>query len=402
MDSMLLEDKDHNLLIIDDEVDITKALVRQFRRKYNVFATTDPADALKIMENKKIQVVLSDQRMPGMTGVDFFAQIKDKYPDALKLILTGYSDIEAVIGAINEGQVFRYVKKPWNPEELETIIREAFEKYELITKNRKLMIRLQEINATLEDKVKERTRELESLNERLSELNKEKNRYVGMVAHDLRSPIGVAASFSDILIEDYDSITKNEQLEYLRQINSNCYFSLDLIGNFLDVSKIEAGIFELNLTQEEYISFVNQSIKQSVVTAKHKSQEIVIQSAQSSITARFDKNKIQQVLNNLLSNAIKYSLPGTKIVLDIAETETEIITKVIDQGQGIPAKEISKLFNPFRTTSVKSTANEKSTGLGLAIVKKIVEAHRGWINVESQIGKGSVFTFGFPIQIIDY
>lgn len=399
MDVNLLNEKDHNLLIIDDEVEITKALVRQFRRKYNVFATTDAADALKIMEKEKIQVVLSDQRMPGMTGVDFFAQIKDKYPDALKLILTGYSDIEAVIGAINEGQVFRYVKKPWNPDELESIIREAFEKYELITNNRKLMSSLQEANQNLEAKVKARTLELERVNASLSELNLEKNRYIGMVAHDLRNPIGVASSFSEILIDDLDTIPKETQLEYLGHISYSCDFSLKLIHDFLDVSKIESGVFNLNLTELEYLSFIKKSIVHEEILAKNKSQEIIIRTELSSITVTLDSNKIQQVLNNLLSNAIKYSFPDTKIVIDISESADEIVTKIIDQGQGIPEVELQKLFNPFQTTSVKATASEKSTGLGLAIVKKIIEAHHGWVKVESEVGKGSVFSFGLSKQI---
>ena len=396
MDSILHEEKDHNLLIIDDEVDITKALVRQFRRNYNVFATTEATEALKIMEQEKIQVVLSDQRMPGMTGVDFFAQIKDKYPDALKLILTGYSDIEAVIGAINEGQVFRYVKKPWNPDELDTIIREAFEKYELITNNRKLMVSLQEANQNLEEKVKVRTYELEKLNSRLSELNIEKNRYIGMVAHDLRNPIGVAASFSDLLIEDNSAISKEEQLEYLDQINKNCYFSLDLIRNFLDASKIEAGIFDLDLKVQDYLICVKDIIHQNEFIARGKSQQIILECSLSSVFAKFDANKMQQVLNNLLSNAIKYSLPNTTIMVHLLESDNEIITRIADQGQGIPENELSGIFNPFRTTSVKPTGNEKATGLGLAIVKKIIDAHSGRITVESQVGKGSVFSFSFP------
>lgn len=397
MDSILFEEKDHNLLIIDDEVDITKALVRQFRRKYNVFASTDATDALKIMESKKIQVVLSDQRMPGMTGVDFFTQIKDKYPDALKLILTGYSDIEAVIGAINEGQVFRYVKKPWNPDELETIIREAFEKYELITNNRKLMASLQEANQNLEAKVLARTLELEKVNASLSELNLEKNKYIGMVAHDLRNPIGVAGSFSEILIDDFDTIPKETQLEYLGYINSSCDFSLNLIHDFLDVSKIESGVFDLNLTELEYLSFIKKSIVHEKILAKNKSQEIIISTDLNSIVTKLDSNKIQQVLNNLLSNAIKYSFPNTKIVIDISDNGDEVVTKIIDQGQGIPAEELQKLFTPFQTTSVKATANEKSTGLGLAIVKKIIESHHGMVTVESEVGKGSVFAFKIPI-----
>lgn len=395
----LMNEKDYNLLIIDDEVEITKALTRQFRRKYNVFSTTDANDGLKIMEQENIQVVLSDQRMPGMTGVDFFMRIKDKYPDALKLILTGYTDIEAVIGAINEGQVFRYVKKPWNPAELDTIINEAFEKYELITNNRKLMHNLQEMNSTLEEKVKTRTQELEKLNSRLSEINLEKNKYIGMVAHDLRNPIGVAASFSEFIIENFETTSKDEKLEYLGYINTSCTFSLDLIRDFLNVSKIEAGIFDLNLSELEYINFVKTSIVQNEILAKNKSQQIIIHTNANTISVSFDRNKIQQVLNNLLSNAIKYSLPNTQIVVDISETATEIVTQIIDQGQGIPEGEISKLFHPFQTTSVKATANESSTGLGLAIIKKIVEAHHGNIGVESEVGKGSTFWFSIPKKL---
>ena len=388
-----------NLLVIDDEIDIVRALERQFRRKYKVFSTTSPAEGLSIMEREKIQVVLSDQRMPGMTGVDFFTHIKDKFPDTLKLILTGYTDVESVIGAINDGQVFRYVKKPWNPDELDLVIRDAFEKYDLVADNRKLMLSLREINATLEDKVKERTKELESLNGRLSELNKEKNRYIGMVAHDLRNPIGIAASYSDILMEDYDSIPKKDQLEYLEQINSSCYFSLDLIRDFLDASKIEAGIFDLNLSIHDYVKFVKDNIRLNEILARSKSQEIILQCSHEDIPTRFDSNKMQQVLNNLLSNAIKYSFPNTRIIVEVVIHDQEIQTKVIDQGQGIPEDELPKLFRAFQTTSVKPTGNEKATGLGLALVKKIIEAHNGWIGVESQVGKGSVFTFSFPMQI---
>ncbi|MEI6143544.1 MAG: hybrid sensor histidine kinase/response regulator [Mariniphaga sp.] len=397
IDLDVLTNKDHNLLIIDDEVEITKSLMRQFRRKYNVFSTIDPSEGFNIMEKENIQVVLSDQRMPGMTGIDFFMKIKNKYPDALKLILTGYTDIEAVIGAINEGQVFRYVKKPWIPDELESIVKEAFEKYELITNNRKLLHALQDANQNLEEKVKVRTTELEKANEKLSELNNEKNRYIGMVAHDLRNPIGVAESFSYILTEDYDDIPKEQKLEFLNYINQSCNFSLNLIHDFLDISKIEAGIFDLNLSQQEYISFIKTNIIQNEMLAKNKSQEIIVSTSQNSIYATFDKNKIQQVVNNLLSNAIKYSFPNTKIVIDISLINDQIVTQIIDQGQGIPEQELSKLFQPFQTTSARATANEKSTGLGLAIVKKIVEAHHGTIRVESTVGKGSTFIFAIPL-----
>ena len=392
--------EDHKLLIIDDELEITKALTRQFRKQYQVFSATSAEEGFKILEKESIQVVLSDQRMPGMTGVDFFAKIKIKYPDALKLLLTGYSDIEAIIGAINDGQVFRYVTKPWIPAELDGILKEAFEKYELITNNRKLMYSLQDANQNLEEKVKLRTKELESANSKLSELNIEKNKYIGMVAHDLRNPIGVAASFSDILIEGNDTIPDESKLEYLGHINSNCYFALNLMHDFLDISKIEAGIFELNLKEQNYQSIVNDCIIQLSFKAKNKSQEIVVKSEIPEMIVFLDRDKIQQVLSNLLSNAIKYSHSNTKIEIHVSIKNNELTTCVIDQGQGIPQEELSKLFKTFKTTSVRSTDNEQSTGLGLAIVKKIIEAHQGTFNVESEVGKGSIFSFSIPIKKI--
>ena len=388
---------EYNLLIIDDEVEITKSIVRQFRNRYKVFSATSAKEGLAIMEKEHIQVVLADQRMPEMTGADFFNVIKVKYPYALKLMLTGYSDIEAVIGAINEGQVFRYITKPWIPNELDSIVKEAFEKYELITNKRKLMTSLKDANQLLEDRVKIRTAELESMNNRLIELNEEKNRYVGMVAHDLINPIGSAEAFSYLLLKDFDTQSKEEQLHLIGIINKCSSFSLNLIHDYLDVSKIEAGIFDLNLTQQDYISFVHENVKLNEMLAKNKLQEIQIESDIQELQLSFDKNKLEQVLNNLLGNAIKYSLPNTRIKILISLSENEMITSFVDEGQGIPANELPTVFNPFQTTSIKPTSNEKATGLGLAIVKKIIESHKGTVTVESEVGKGSVFTFRIPV-----
>lgn len=392
------EMQNYNLLIIDDELEITKSIARQFRKKYKVFTATSALEGIELMEKEHIQVIISDQRMPEMTGVDFFGIIKDKYPDALKLLLTGYADIEAVIGAINEGQVFRYVTKPWNPEELDTILKEAFEKYELITKNRRLMLRLQDANQSLEQKVKERTSDLEQLNSRLADLNQEKNRYIGMVAHDLRNPIGTAGLFSELLLENYDDLAKSEHLEYIGLIQKSCSFSLDLIHEFLDISKIEGGIFDLKTEQTNYIELVRANVELNRMLAHKKSQEIVISTNIPEISLIIDKNKIEQVLNNLIGNAIKYSFPKSKISVDIFEINNQLVTKIIDQGQGIPNDELSRIFQPFQTASVKATSSEKSTGLGLAIVKKIIEAHGGTVQVESEVGIGSVFVFNLLLN----
>ena len=391
-----LDDMDYNLLIVDDEIEVTKSLARQFRRKYKVHTAINVNEAIKVMENENIQVVVSDQRMPGLTGVDFFHKIKDRYPDALKLILTGYTDIEAVIGAINEGQVFRYVTKPWNPTELEATIKEAFEKYELITKNRKLMRNLQEVNQNLEEKVKQRTSELEQSNEKLKQLNIEKNKYVGIVAHDLRGPIGNVFNFSELLISEYSDLSKEQHIKFLSVINERSSYSLNLIESFLNSSKIESGILDLNFKTWDYNELLKNSISQNIFFANKKSQKLIFECIEENLSVLCDKDKMEQVINNLISNAIKFSPIEKNIWIKIEKNNNQLVTSVIDEGQGIPESELKSIFKSYQTTSVKSTAGEKSTGLGLAIVKKIVEAHNGKIWVESEVGKGSCFSFSLP------
>jgi signal transduction histidine kinase len=151
------------------------------------------------------------------------------------------------------------------------------------------------------------------------------------------------------------------------------------------------------MDDQDYLIFVKESITQSEIIARNKSQQIEVKSSPEPIMVRFDANKILQVLNNLLGNAIKYSFPHSQIVVDIYKAENRVITRIIDYGQGIPEPELEKLFAPFQTTSVKPTAAEKSTGLGLAIVKKIVEAHGGTVGVESKVGTGSTFSFTLPL-----
>lgn len=392
------ENSMYNLLVIDDEPEITRSLKRQFRSKYNVFTATSANAAFPILESENIQVVISDQRMPGLTGVDFFAKIKTKYPDALKLILTGYSDIEAVIGAINEGQVFRYITKPWNPIELDAAIKEAFDKYELITNNRRLMNSLKESNLTLESKVKSRTAELEALNETLQQLNIEKNKYIGIVAHDLRSPIGAAFQLAELLLEELENIPKENTLQYLDFIKKRLEFALNLITDILDITKIEAGIFELRKTVSNYPEFLQELVNQNALLALSKDQQIELHCQQSDLVFSFDNEKIEQVISNLLSNAVKYSLPSKTIRIEVAVSSQFVVTKVIDEGLGIPQNELTDIFKPYKTTSVQTTANEKSTGLGLAIVKKIVEAHDGSIHIQSEVGKGTVVTFTLPLN----
>ncbi|MFX0070024.1 MAG: sensor histidine kinase [Candidatus Hermodarchaeota archaeon] len=165
----------------------------------------------------------------------------------------------------------------------------------------------------------------------------------------------------------------------------------------LDISKIESGHLVLNLTRVNYKEFIEECLIYNRLISKKKFIEIEAKFDKDIPHLEFDKDKIRQVLNNLISNAIKYSPKSSKIIVKIEKEVNKIITKVIDNGPGISEEELSNLFEPFHTTSLKSINGERGTGLGLTISKKIIESHNGQIGVFSQVNKGSTFYFTLPL-----
>jgi signal transduction histidine kinase len=388
-----------HLLVVDDEEEILKALKRQFRRNYVVHVANSAEEGLKMMTENPIQVIISDQRMPGMNGAEFFGKVKTEFPDAVRLLLTGYADIQAVIAAINDGNIFRYVTKPWDPVELDTIVREAFERYDLIVQNRKLMIELQTANALLEQRVRERTTELEAMNARLTTMVAQRDAFMGMAAHDLRTPITIVQGFTDLLLDP--RTPPSDYKEFVTVIRSTMHDMLSLLNNILDITAIESGRLTLKPSKVPVYDFVDRVCRLNRRIAEQKDIQLITDLHPNLPQFTFDPQRIEQVLNNLLSNAFKFSNGGTTVTMRVEQKSSEFVEfSVIDQGQGLKADEIEKIFGAFQKGSSKPTGDETSTGLGLSICKRIVELHGGEIAVESEWGKGSRFYFTLPLESV--
>ncbi len=173
---------------------------------------------------------------------------------------------------------------------------------------------------------------------------------------------------------------------------------LTLLSDILDLSKIEAGNLDLKIKEHDYKAFLEHNIKLNLVIAEKKKISVGLEYAAELKVIKFDKYKLEQVLNNLIGNAIKYSYPETRITVKVSSPhEGKILTEIIDEGQGIPAEELENIFVEFNKSSVQSTGGEKSTGLGLAISKRIIEGHNGKISVTSEVKKGSNFYFELPL-----
>jgi signal transduction histidine kinase len=238
-------------------------------------------------------------------------------------------------------------------------------------------------------------RELELKNRELERLNELKNRFIGIAAHDLRSPLTAVIGYSEMLqqhaTDDHDS-------EMLMRILRSSRFILRLVNDLLDISAIEAGSIRLDLEPTDLVELVRTNVDLNASLAAPKQISVQMEHDGSALQFRMDAAKLEQVLNNLIGNAVKFSLPGTRVCVKLQREGDMAKIAVEDQGPGIPAAELEGMFEPFQTTSVKSTAGEKSTGLGLAIAKKIVIAHGGEIRAESVVVRGTTFHFTIPLN----
>ena len=241
-------------------------------------------------------------------------------------------------------------------------------------------------------------RELTKRNVELERLNELKNRFIGIAAHDLRNPLQVIEGYSQMLADGLLGGVSPGQEKVISVIRKNSDYMLKLVTDLLHISKVEAGKLHLELRETDLPALLETNVEFNRLVAGRKQIEIRLSREEDIPLLRVDAPKIEQVLNNLIGNAIKFSYPKTTVEVRAARRERDVVVDVRDEGQGIPAGELDRLFIPFESLSVKSTGGEPSTGLGLAIAKRIVEGHGGEMRVRSEAGVGSTFSFSLPVN----
>lgn len=243
-------------------------------------------------------------------------------------------------------------------------------------------------------------REIARKNDELKNLVEEKNRFMGMAAHDLRSPLGVILSFAELLESEIGPALSDEHEKFLKIIKETSEFMIDLVDDLLDITSVEAGQLRLERKPVDLAGLIRNNVQRNALLGKRKQVAVIFENSPSLPEIVLDPSKLQQVLNNLINNAIKFSYPQTTVRIGVQPAEDFVTVSVADEGQGIPEAELEKIFQPFSSASVHATQGERSTGLGLAIVKRIVEGHGGRIWVKSLVSQGSTFSFTLPVTEI--
>lgn len=374
------------IICADDEPSILSSLNLEIKKNFGDTCTVELAEnaeeTLEICEElsadgEEIALVISDYIMPKMKGDELLKRIHLLFPKTIKIMLTGQADIEAVGNAVKYANLYRYISKPWQPDDLKLTIKEA-------------------LNCYLQDKkITEYTNKLEKTNQILIKHNE----FLGMAVHDLKNPLASIQGYAEMIIEEYDNMPKSEVIDVNNLIINNSKVMFKLVKNLLDINKIESNKLNAKLCNTDILPIVKILIENYSTRAELKNIILQLQQQNNQYNAFVDKNIVYQILDNLISNAIKYSPHGKTINIQMQQSETMVGCKIQDEGEGLSPEDQQKLFSKFTRLTPQPTAKEHSTGLGLFIVKKLIEAMNGNVWCESELGKGSSFYVEFPIAV---
>ncbi|MCH7887336.1 MAG: response regulator [Candidatus Marinimicrobia bacterium] len=396
-----VEQFESTILIVDDEEDILKLMKNLLEMKgYKALMAPDGETALKISKGVDLGAVISDYRMPGMNGVELLSRLREEHTDVPMILATAFADVNIVIEAINKGRAYKLIRKPWDPFDLQQEVKSAVE-YSISEKRRKeLEARLKEQNEILEERVLERTSELDKVIEELQAANDTISQtyqhllqsdklatmglMAGTIAHDIANPLTVVLARARLLLmkgtlgdaesKNLNIIIKNSQ-KIERLIFSITRFARKSSNEYTDIDLMEV--------LRESLLMLSKSLNVQSITLEeiYEIEEPIVWG---------EPNELEQVFTNLIQNALQAMETGGKLTIRVNLKDNFIRIIFEDTGPGIPEEKLSDIFEAFYTTK------KEGTGLGLNICKRIIQEHSGKISVESKIGEGTKFVIDLP------
>ena len=331
--------------------------------RFATLVARSATEALQHLQDSEIGVVLADQRMPGMSGVDLLERVRREYPDTIRILITAYSELPAAIDAINRGQVRRYLRKPWEPDELLAEIHDALQVYEM-------------------------TRKLSAIEHRLRQ--SERMYALGVVAasigHELKNPVSwIAANVdhSESLLDELratDDATVRERLEEIRDCLQDARTGVQRVAEIIRSIELpsrppqsERGAVDLAEVVKLTLRLVSGELRRCATLLHEDLPEALVLGSST---------QISQVILNLIVNALQAFPPGRPnaenlVCVRVKPAGASVVVQIADNGPGVPEDHLERIFEPFFTTKPGV-----GTGLGLAISRKIIEDLGGRFEVQ--------------------
>ena len=370
------------ILYVDDDAANARVFAAALGGSFHVLTATSGPEALDLLKRQEIAVLIADQRMPRMTGVDLLEITARDYTETVRILVTAYSDLDAAIGAINRGQVSRYIRKPWTPEELGAVVGEALELYRMRSRLRILEAQLRETERVYAVGV-----------------------VAASIAHDLRNPLMIVQGAIDLTRRALSGETAagapghaateaprpgpERVLSFLREAQAAIERMAEIVAG-MNASQRRTSA----TTTDDLADVVRLSIACLHGTLRRRG--VLRAELQSVPRVMGSPTALSRVLLNLLVNALEALPEGgespSAVSVRLRLDGEAAVVEVEDTGSGIAPDALERMFDPFFTTK-----EDGGTGLGLAISKRIVDEIGGSIRVTSELGAGTLFTVRLPL-----
>lgn len=367
------------LAVVDDEPGIRSGVLRILRGfkvdypfmdehfEFELFEAATGEEAKDLIESNPPDIILLDNKLPGIQGIEVLEYIKKKKLDIIVVMITSYASLELAVQATKDG-AYDFIPKPFTPQELRSSIE----------------------NITKRVFLKRMTKQL------MSEGKQVRFQFLSVLSHELKAPINAVEGYLKMI---YDR-EMGEDLKNYDQFIDRALKRIDgmrnLILDLLDLTKIQSGKKQKVMEKIELDKLLNSAIDVMQPYAIQRNVEIK-HSKHGNCTIEADPDDIEIVLNNLISNAVKYNRKEGKVEITLEETEDLVIFMVEDSGIGISKEDQAKIFKDFVRIKNEKTKHISGSGLGLSIVKNIVETYDGEIELESEPENGSTFIVKFPL-----
>jgi two-component system, sensor histidine kinase and response regulator len=315
-----------------------------------------------------------------MSGIELLNLIHGDKPDVICVIITGYATVELAVEAMKQG-AYDFIAKPFSDDHLVLVVGKGLERRQLQEQARRAQQAEEEAERLTQEKAM------------LEELDRVKSGFMRKVAHELRAPVAAISSLLTAILQGYASAAKTRELQERAADRANEL--LGLIEDLLNLARLKDIKVLVNHEMVSVGAVLEEVLELHSPEAELKGIHISVQ-VQACPPISADRAYIKQLWTNLISNAVKYTGGGGQVTVRLVSEGEEIVGTVRDTGIGIAEEDMPRLFEEFfRTDQAKAFARH-GTGLGLSIVKQIVEQYGGRITVESQLGKGTQFTFRLP------
>ncbi len=380
-----MDNKDR-ILIIDDEAGIRQGCCRVLQPQGFVVETAENfQEGILKIQGESFDLVLVDVMLPDGKGIDLLEPIRQRDPETISIIITGYATVELAVETIKKG-AYNFISKPFTADMLLLTVNQGLEK-------RRLSMEAKRLQAIERDAV-----ELTRARDEAERLNEFKSSFLLMMAHELRSPVSGAQSLVRTLLRGLAGELKPQQSELLSRVEIRLNFVLEMINDILTLASSRSIETDRPLEQVQIQPVMRQIIESFAEEAKNQKVIIKFTAPSKPLTAMATENGLNTVMRNLIGNAIKYSKQNGTVEVSIHKEPEYVKISVSDTGIGIPEEDIPHIWDEFFRARNAHLAGITGTGLGLSIVKQYVDRFGGQVEVASNLGQGTTFTVSLRLK----